>query len=109
MALSPGMRLGPYDVEQLIGCGGMGEVYKARDKRLDRIVAIKVLPSGSSVPQDIRDRFNGEGSAIARLSHPHICRLYDVGEQDGKPYLVMEYLEGETLAVRLRRGPIPSI
>jgi serine/threonine protein kinase len=110
--LAPGTRLGPYQVESLIGTGGMGEVYKARDTRLDRSVAIKILPPEVSGDSDRRARFEREAKTIARLSHPHICPLYDVGEHDPTSsgqaalYLVMEYLAGETLAQRLQKGPL---
>src|ERR1700682_2884906 len=103
MALSPGTRLGPYEILALIGSGGMGEVYGARDTRLDRTVAIKILPSADP---ELKARFEREAKAIASLQHPHICTLYDVGHQDGTDYLVMEHLEGETLADRLTRGPL---
>src|SRR5437773_4167407 len=103
MPLSPSTRLGPYEIISPIGAGGMGEVYRARDSRLDRIVAVKVLPEHLSSNPQVRERFEREAKAISSLSHPHICRLYDVGHQDGIPYLVMEYLEGETLAHRLKR------
>src|SRR5437870_9587424 len=85
----------------------MGEVWKARDTRLDRTVAVKVLPSHLSSSAEVRQRFEREAKTISQLSHPHICALYDVGNQDGVEYLVMEYLEGETLAERLARGPLP--
>jgi len=85
----------------------MGEVYKARDTRLDRTVAIKVLPSHLSSSPEVRQRFEREAKTISALSHPHVCALYDVGNQDGVEYLVMEYLEGETLAGRLANGPLP--
>jgi len=98
--------LGPYKILAPIGAGGMGEVYKARDTRLDRIVAIKVLPEHLSSKQS-RERFEREARAISSLSHPHICPLFDVGHQDGIDYLVMEYLEGETLAQKLKKGPLP--
>src|SRR2546427_4763690 len=107
MTLSPGSRLGPYEVLSLLGAGGMGEVYKAKDTRLDRTVAVKVLPQHLSENSDVRQRFEREAKTISSLSHPHICALYDVGNQDGVEYLVMEYLEGETLAERLVRGPLP--
>jgi serine/threonine protein kinase len=107
VTLSPGSRLGPYEVLAPIGAGGMGEVYRAKDTRLDRTVAIKVLPSHLSQNEEIRQRFEREAKTISSLSHPHICALYDVGNQDGVEYLVMEYLEGETLAVRLAKGPLP--
>jgi serine/threonine protein kinase len=107
MALSSGTKLGPYEILSPLGAGGMGEVYRARDTRLDRTVAIKVLPSHLSESAEARQRFDREARAISSLSHPHICHLYDVGQQDGTSYLVMEYLEGETLADRLRKGPLP--
>jgi Tol biopolymer transport system component/predicted Ser/Thr protein kinase len=103
MPLSSGSRLGPYDIVSLLGAGGFGEVYKARDTRLDRTVAIKILPSADL---ELKARFEREAKAIAALTHPHICTLYDVGHQDGTDYLVMEYLEGETLDKKIKRGPI---
>src|SRR5436190_22245289 len=103
MRLESGARLGPYDILSLLGAGGFGEVCKARDTRLDRIVAIKILPSADP---ELRARFEREAKAIAALQHPHICTLYDVGHQDGTDYLVMEHLDGETLADRLTRGPL---
>src|SRR5512141_1917298 len=108
MTLSPGSRLGPYEVLSPLGAGGMGEVYKAKDTRLDRTVAVKVLPSHLSSSEEVRQRFEREARTISSLSHPHICALYDVGNQDGVEYLVMEHLEGETLADRLGRGPLPA-
>jgi eukaryotic-like serine/threonine-protein kinase len=107
MTLTTGSRLGPYEVLGPIGAGGMGEVYKARDTRLDRTVAIKVLPSHLSANPDLKARFEREAKAISSLSHPNICTLHDVGHQDGVDFLVMEYLEGESLATRLTRGPLP--
>ena len=107
MAITPGTRLGPYEILSPLGAGGMGEVWKARDTRLGRTVAIKVLPSHLSSSPEVRQRFEREAKTISQLSHPHICALYDVGHQDGVEYLVMEYLEGETLAERLARGPLP--
>src|SRR6266487_4554884 len=107
MSLSSGARLGPYEILSPLGAGGMGEVYKARDTRLERVVAIKVLPSHLSSSPEVRQRFEREAKTISALSHPHICALYDVGNQDGVEYLVMEYLEGETLAGRLAKGPLP--
>jgi serine/threonine-protein kinase len=107
MPLAAGTRLGPYEVSAQIGAGGMGEVYKARDTRLDRTVAIKVLPAGLATDQQFRDRFDREARAISVLEHPHICALYDVGQQDGTVFLVMQYLEGETLEDRLAKGPLP--
>ena len=107
MSLSPGARLGPYEITAPIGAGGMGEVYKARDTRLDRTVAIKVLPAQFAADQRFRERFEREAKAISQLSHPHICMLHDVGRQDGIDYLVMEYLEGQSLAQRLYKGALP--
>src|SRR5271169_5033947 len=107
MPILPGTRLGPYEILSAIGAGGMGEVYKARDTRLDRIVAIKVLPTHLADRSELRERFEREAKTIASLNHPHICVLYDIGQQDGTDYLVMEYLEGETLAQRLQKGPLP--
>jgi Tol biopolymer transport system component/predicted Ser/Thr protein kinase len=106
MALTSGTKLGPYEIQSPLGAGGMGEVYRARDTRLDREVAIKVLPSHLSQNPDLRARFEREARAISGLQHPNICVLYDVGRQDGLDFLVMEYLEGETLAVRLARKPM---
>jgi len=106
MALSPGTKLGPYEILAVAGTGGMGEVYKARDTRLDRIVAIKVLPEALLQDPGSRQRLEREARAVSALSHPHICTLYDIGHQDGVDYLVMEYLEGETLAERLQKGPL---
>ena len=108
MALESGKRLGPYEILGLIGVGGMGEVYKANDTRLDRTVAIKVLPEHLASSSERRERFLREAKAISKLNHPHICTLYDVGKQDGADYLVMEYIEGETLAERLTKGPSRS-
>ena len=107
MALTPGTRLGPYEVLSALGAGGMGEVYRARDTRLDRTVAIKILPDALAADPQFRERFDREARAISQLTHPHICTLYDVGEQDGTAYLVMQYLEGETLADRLAKGALP--
>jgi len=105
--LNPGTKLGSYEVVSQIGAGGMGEVYRARDTRLDRIVAIKVLPTHLADRPDLRERFEREARTIASLNHPHICTLHDIGRQDGIDYLVLEYLEGETLATRLLKGPLP--
>jgi serine/threonine protein kinase/Tol biopolymer transport system component len=107
MAILPGRRLGPYEILSAIGAGGMGEVYKARDTRLDRIVAIKVLPTHLADRPELRERFEREAKTIASLNHPHICTLYDTGHQDGIDFLVMEYLEGESLAQRLLKGSLP--
>ena len=105
--LEPGLRLGPYEVVDAIGRGGMGEVYRARDTRLGRTVAIKVLPAHVATNADLKQRFEREARALATISHPHICPVFDVGAQDGLDYLVMEHLDGETLAARLARGPLP--
>jgi eukaryotic-like serine/threonine-protein kinase len=107
MALTAGTKLGPYEIQSPLGAGGMGEVYRARDTRLDRTVAVKILPSHLSENPEARQRFEREARTISSLNHPNICTLYDVGHQDGTDYLVMEYLEGETLADRLRKGPLP--
>ena len=104
MTLSTGTRLGPYEILGSIGAGGMGEVYRARDTRLDRTVAVKILPAELSSDPERRKRLSREAKAISGLSHPNICTLYDVGHQDGTDFLVMEYLEGETLADRLEKG-----
>ena len=105
MALSAGTRLGPYEILGLIDAGGMGEVYKARDTRLDRTVALKVLPGDLSADPDRRARFEREAKTIAGLSHPHICTLHDVGEYAGSMFIVMEYLHSENLAHRIEKGP----
>ena len=107
MSLTPGRRLGPYEIIGPLGAGGMGEVYKAKDTRLDRIVAIKVLPQHLSANPEVRARFEREARAVSSLNHPHICVLHDIGNQDGMDYLVLEHLEGETLAARLEKGPLP--
>ena len=113
MAILPGRRLGPHEILAAIGAGGMGEVYRARDTRLDRIVAIKILPDHLADRAELRERFEREARTIASLNHPHICTLYDIGHQDGTDYLVMEYLEGETLAQRLEgaaaAGACPAV
>ncbi len=107
MPLQPGTTLGPYEIVSAIGAGGMGEVYKARDTRLDRTVAIKVLPEHVASDPDLKQRFEREAKTISSLNHPHICTLHDIGEQDGIDFLVMEYLEGDTLAQRLEKGALP--
>jgi serine/threonine protein kinase/Tol biopolymer transport system component len=107
MALTAGTKLGPYEIQSLLGAGGMGEVYRSRDTRLDRTVAIKVLASHLSSSPELKQRMEREGRAISSLNHPHICQLYDIGSQNGTDYLVMEFLEGETLAERLRKGAMP--
>lgn len=106
MSLESGARLGPYEVLSVLGTGGMGEVYKARDSRLDRFVAIKTLRADMSDSAETRERFEREARAISRLSHPHVCSVFDVGHVDGTAYLVMELIEGETLHARLRKGPL---
>jgi len=107
MTLRTGSRLGPYEILAPLGAGGMGEVYRARDTRLERTVAVKVLPAHLSLSPESRQRFEREARTISQLSHPHICAIYDVGNAEGVEYLVMEYLEGETLAERLAKGPLP--
>src|SRR5215510_9867260 len=107
MPFTKGTRLGPYEILSAIGAGGMGEVYLATDTRLSRRVAIKVLPPHWASNPDMKVRFDREAQIIANLSHPHICTLHDVGHEGDTDYLVMEYLEGETLADRIARGPLP--
>jgi Tol biopolymer transport system component/predicted Ser/Thr protein kinase len=107
MTLAAGTKLGPYEILSPLGAGGMGEVYRARDTRLERTVAVKVLPSHMSSSPEVRQRFEREAKTISQLSHPHICALYDVGNQDGTEFLVMELLEGETLSERLAKGALP--
>src|SRR6516165_11606387 len=107
MPLAPGTQLGPYEITAALGAGGMGEVYRARDTRLERTVAIKILPSPFSADTVRKQRFEREAKAISQLNHPHICILHDIGSQDGIEYLVMECVEGETLAKRLEKGPLP--
>jgi eukaryotic-like serine/threonine-protein kinase len=107
MALTPGTKLGPYEIQSPLGAGGMGEVYRALDTRLGRTVAVKVLASHLSSSPELKQRMEREARAISSLNHPHICQLYDIGSQNGTDYLVMEFLEGETLAERLRNGAMP--
>src|SRR5207248_2387859 len=107
MAIAPGTTLGPYEILSSAGAGGMGEVYRCRDTRLERTVAIKVLSPRLNSNLELKQRFEREARAISQLQHPHICVLYDVGSQNGTSYLVMEFLEGETLAQKLRKGPLP--
>src|SRR5262245_55418172 len=107
MRLEPGTKLGPYQILEPIGAGGMGEVHKAIGTRLSRAVAINVLAARFSEATEMRQRFEREAKTIAALNHPHICTLYDVGKVDDADFLVMEYIEGETLASRLTRGPMP--
>jgi eukaryotic-like serine/threonine-protein kinase len=108
MPLAAGTKLGPYEIQSTLGAGGMGEVYRARDTRLDRSVAIKVLASHLSSSPELKQRMEREARAISALNHPNICHLYDIGSQEGTDYLVMELLEGETLAQRLAKGAIPQ-
>jgi Tol biopolymer transport system component len=108
MRLATGTKLGPYEIHSPLGAGGMGEVYRARDTRLERDVAVKVLPASLSSDPSLRQRLEREAKAVSKLSHPHICTLYDIGHQDGMDFLVMELLEGETLEQRLTKGPLPS-
>ena len=107
MPIASGTKLGPYEIQSELGAGGMGEVYRARDTRLDRQVAIKVLAGHLSSSPELKQRMEREARAISSLNHPHICQLYDIGSQDGTDYLVMEFLEGETVGERLRKGALP--
>jgi eukaryotic-like serine/threonine-protein kinase len=107
MMLASGSKVGPYQIVGPLGAGGMGEVYRARDTRLDRTVAIKILPSSVSADPVAKQRFEREARLISGLNHPNICVLHDVGSQDGVDYLVMECVEGETLAKRIEKGPLP--
>jgi eukaryotic-like serine/threonine-protein kinase len=108
MAITSGAKLGPYEILSPLGAGGMGEVYRARDTRLERTVAIKVLPEEYWNDSEFKQRFEREARAISSLNHPHICTLYDVGHQEGADYLVMEYIEGQPLSQRLTKGPLPT-
>src|SRR3989454_7349365 len=107
MPLVSGTRLGPYEIAEPLGAGGMGEVYRATETRLGRSVALKILPSDWAQDSERKLRFEREARTVAGLNHPHICALYDVGSQDGIDFLVMEYLEGQTLADRLQKGALP--
>ena len=107
MPLTSGTKLGPYEIVSSLGAGGMGEVYKARDTRLDRTVAVKILSANVTGNAEVKARFEREARAISQLQHPNICTLFDIGRDDGTDFLVMEYLEGETLADRLHRGALP--
>jgi serine/threonine protein kinase len=107
MSLAPGSSLGAYEIVALIGAGGMGEVYRARDRRLARDVALKVLPHGLSGDAERLHRFEHEARAAAGLNHPNILAVYDIGQHDGAPYIVSELLDGETLRDRLNGGPLP--
>ena len=108
MPLAQGTKLGPYEIDVPLGAGGMGEVYRAKDMRLQRTVAIKILPAHLSSDPVRKQRFEREAKTISSLNHPNICVLYDVGSQDGVDYLVMECVEGETLAARLEKGALPQ-
>src|ERR1700729_3863790 len=108
MALTSGTKLGPYEIESLVGAGGMGEVYRAHDSRLERTVAIKVLPASFSADRERLQRFSQEARAAAALNHPNILSIFDIGEGQGAPYVVSELLEGETLRERLRTGALPT-
>src|SRR5438067_2811786 len=107
MAIASGTKIGPYEVLAPLGAGGMGEVYRAKDTRLGRDVAIKILPKVMSADPERKQRFQREAKTISSLNHPNICTLHDIGSQDGLDYLVMECVEGETLAKRLEKGPLP--
>jgi len=107
MGIATGTKLGPYEIQSPLGAGGMGEVYRARDTRLERVVAVKVLPTNLSSDPSLRQRLEREAKAVSKLSHPHICTLHDIGHQDGVDFLVMELVEGETLEHRLIKGPLP--
>src|SRR5271157_5231077 len=108
MPLSPGTKLGPYEIIAAIGAGGMGEVYRARDSRLDRDVAIKVLPESFAGDADRLRRFEQEARTVAALNHPNILGVHDIGQNQGSPYMVCELLEGETLREKMQEGPIPQ-
>src|SRR5713226_1802664 len=108
MSLASGTKLGPYEIQSPLGAGGMGEVYRAKDTRLYRSVAVKILPSHLSDNPDAKQPFDREARAISSLNHPNICTLHDVGHQDGVDFLVMEFLEGETLADRVMKGPLAT-
>src|SRR5438552_2440483 len=107
MPLASGTKLGPYEIHSSLGAGGMGEVYRALDTRLNRTVAVKILASTLPCSPELKQRMEREARAISSLNHPHICQLYDIGSHAGSDFLVMEFLEGETLADRLRKGPLP--
>ena len=106
MPLAPGATLGPYDIIAPLSAGGMGEVYRARDPRLQRDVAVKILKTDGPIDDTTRDRFAREARSVAALNHPHICAVYDVGVDSGTDYIVMELVDGETLASRLAAGPL---
>src|SRR2546426_497470 len=109
MPVTVGTKLGPYRILGPLGAGGMGEVYRALDTRLGRDVAIKILPQNATATSEERARLKREAKAISALNHPNICTLYDVGQEESTDYLVMELIEGETLARRVARGPIPTV
>src|SRR5260370_18317548 len=106
MPLTAGAKLGPYEVIAPLGAGGMGEVYRARDTRLDRTVAIKVLPGNLSSDPERRQRFEREAKAISSLNHPHICTIYDIGEHENQPFIVMQFIQGQTLKQRIATKPL---
>src|SRR5271155_3918794 len=106
MAFTSGTKLGPYEIIGQIGAGGMGEVYSAKDTRLERTVAVKILATHLSTSPELKQRMEREAKTISSLNHPNICHLYDIGSQNGTDYLVMEYLDGETLADRLLKGAV---
>src|ERR1019366_2860655 len=108
MPLTNGTNLGPYEIVSPIGAGGMGEVYRAHDTRLDRTVAIKVLSSQLTVSAELKARFEREARVISQLQHPNICVLHDIGSENGTDFLVMEFLEGESLSEKLKRGSLPT-
>ena len=108
MPLEPGARLGPYEVIALQGAGGMGEVYRARDTRLNRTVALKIVSPVWSNTEEGRHRFEREARVVSQINHPNVCALYDVGRSGDREFLVMEFVEGETLQARLERGPLPQ-
>jgi serine/threonine protein kinase len=108
MALTSGRKLGPYEIQSPLGAGGMGEVYRAKDTRLDPDVAVKVLPANQSSDPNLHQRLEREAKAVSKLSHPNICTLHDIGHHDGIDYLVMELVETETLEQRLTKGPAPA-
>src|SRR5262245_1631516 len=108
MAVAAGTKFGPYEIVSQLGAGGMGVVYRARDTRLNRMVAIKVLPDHLASQPETRQRFEREARAVSSLNHPNICTLHDIGHQDGLDYLVMELIEGESLSDRLKKGPLPT-
>src|SRR5512139_683577 len=107
MSLSPGTRLGPYEIHTPIGAGGMGQVWRAHDTRLERDVALKVLPAEALADETARARLVREARLASKLNHPHICTIYDVGETDGQTFIAMELVEGQTLSARLADGPVP--